>query len=105
MNAIRRIGCSLIFAIGMCVFAGFAMAADFRELIRQKQIENGERPADPVAQPASNSQKTADATTPNSAETSEPLELKGIKIGMTAQELLKLYPQLKIKITKPQSNP
>lgn len=37
--------------------------------------------------------KAAEATIPNYVETTEALELKGIRIGMTEQELLKLLPQ------------
>jgi len=37
MNAIRHIGCSLIFAIGMCVFAGSAMALDLGGMVQQME--------------------------------------------------------------------
>lgn len=118
ITAIRRYVVPNIFAVGMCVFASSVMAFDLGGMLKQVEkaaqqqepnnttTQLAKQPAQPTAQPTeqNNSQKTADATAPNSAETSEPLELKGIKIGMTAQELLKLYPQLKIKITKPQSN-
>lgn len=56
MNAIRRIGCSFIFAIGMCVFAGSAMAFDLGGML--KQVEKAAQQLEPeqnkTAQPPAN---------------------------------------------------
>lgn len=121
MNVIMRFICLFISAISTCVIAGQAMAFDLGGMMKeaqkavQQQVPNNTipQPAKQAAQPAvaqpakqdSNSQKTTVATASNSnfAETSEPLELKGIKIGMTAQELLKLYPQAVLITVPPQT--
>lgn len=123
MNVFERF-VSLVFAIGMCVIAGQAMAFDLGGMMKEAQkavqqqepINNSQKPAKQSAQPAvaslalptkqtalpaSSSQQTADVKVPNYIETSEPLEMKGIKIGMTVQELLKLYPQGQVMTPQP----
>lgn len=98
-----------VLAIGLCVFAENAVAASSEQ---DPCVDTG----DPVVerQPgqsglaysleiqklikekksACDAKKVADAQMVEFIETPEFIELKGVKIGMTSQELLRLYPKL-----------
>lgn len=73
-----------ILAVGMCVFAGSVMALDIDRALKQmQQLEP----------------KIEKAMVPDFVETAAPLEIKGIKIGMSLKEFLAIFPQAKVANT------
>ena len=67
----------------------------------QDFIEQGNKKK--AARAACENKKAAAAATPNYVETSEALELKGVRIGMAEQDLLKLLPQGIVVRPRPQT--